>query len=45
MTNSCCSAAEKSVWGPEGQKMQAEVWKEVLAVLESKFPEVREIAH
>jgi len=38
-------AAEKMVLGPEGQKMQAEVWKEVLAVLEAKFPEVKEIAH
>ena len=33
------------VFGPEGQKMQAEVWKEVLGVLESKFPEVKEIVH
>jgi hypothetical protein len=25
--------------------MQAEVWKEVLAILEEKFPEVKEIVH
>jgi hypothetical protein len=39
-----CSAAEKTVFGPEAQKMQAEVWKEVLAVLEKQVPEVKEIA-
>jgi hypothetical protein len=38
------SAAEKSVFGPEAKKMQAEVWKEVLAVLMKTDPEVKEIA-
>lgn len=38
-----CSAAEKSVFGPEGQKMQAEVWKEVMATLSEKLPEVKEV--
>jgi len=36
---------QKNVLGPEGQKMQAEVWKEVLAILEEKVPEVKELAH
>ncbi|KAG0646351.1 Short chain dehydrogenase atnD [Hyphodiscus hymeniophilus] len=36
-------AAEESVFGAKGQKMQAEVWKEVLAVLEMEVPEVRTI--
>jgi len=34
-----------NVTGPEGRKMQAQVWKEVLAVLEEKVPEVKEIVH
>jgi NAD(P)-dependent dehydrogenase (short-subunit alcohol dehydrogenase family) len=36
--------AVKNITGPEGQKIQAEVWKEVLAVLEEKVPEVKDIA-
>jgi hypothetical protein len=39
----CYSAAEKSVFSPEAKNMAAEVWKEVLAVLEKKVPEVKEI--
>ncbi|KAF8863526.1 short-chain dehydrogenase/reductase family protein-like protein [Acephala macrosclerotiorum] len=34
---------QKNVIGPEGQKMQAEVWKEVIAVLGERVPEVKEI--
>jgi hypothetical protein len=32
------------VLGPEGKKMQAEIWKEVVPVLEKQVPEVKEIA-
>lgn len=38
-------AVEHNILGPEGQKMQAEVWKEVLAILEENVPEARGIAH
>jgi hypothetical protein len=31
------------VFGPEGQKMQAQVWKEILAILEDKVPQVKEV--
>ncbi|KUJ18121.1 NAD(P)-binding protein [Mollisia scopiformis] len=34
---------QKNVLGPEGQKMQAEVWKEVIAVLGERVPEVKGI--
>ncbi|KAE8452795.1 hypothetical protein EG329_013067 [Mollisiaceae sp. DMI_Dod_QoI] len=34
---------EKNILGPKGQKMQAEVWKEVLLVLGERVPEVKEI--
>jgi hypothetical protein len=37
--------AQNSVLGPEGQKMQAEVWGEVIGILEEKVPEVNEIVH
>ncbi|KAH8796639.1 hypothetical protein BGZ57DRAFT_747457, partial [Hyaloscypha finlandica] len=36
---------QNNILGPEGQEMQAEVWKEVLAILEEKVPEAREILH
>jgi hypothetical protein len=39
------SAAAKNIFGPEGQKMQAEVWKEIIAILAEKVPEVKEIVH
>lgn len=38
-------AVQHNILGSEGQKMQAEVWKEVLTILEEKFPEVKEVAH
>jgi len=38
-------AVQHNILGSEGQEMQAEVWKEVLTILEEKFPEVREVAH
>jgi len=38
-------AVQHNILGPEGQKMQAEVWKEVLHILEENVPEVKEIAH
>jgi hypothetical protein len=34
-----------NVIGPEGQKMQAQVWKEVLDILEKTAPGVKSIAH
>lgn len=36
-------AIQHNILGPEGKKMQAEVWKEVIAVLEKRVPEVRQI--
>jgi len=36
-------AAEKTVFGPGGQKMQAEVWKGVLEILREKVPDVKQI--
>jgi hypothetical protein len=41
--NSIFRAAYKSVFGPEGQKIQAEVWKEVVGILEKEVPQVKEI--
>ncbi|KIN05564.1 hypothetical protein OIDMADRAFT_112401 [Oidiodendron maius Zn] len=38
-------AAEKSVFGERGQKMQAQVWKEVIGILAEKVPEVKDIAN
>jgi hypothetical protein len=34
---------EGNVFGPAGQKMQAEVWKEVLAALTERVPGVMQI--
>jgi len=39
------SAVQHNVLGPEGQKMQAQVWKEVLDILEKAVPGVKSIAH
>ncbi len=39
------SAAQKNVLGPEGQRMQERVWKEAVAILEEKIPEVRQIVN
>ncbi|PVH84573.1 NAD(P)-binding protein [Cadophora sp. DSE1049] len=39
------AAVQKNVLGPEGQKMQKQVWEEVLSILEQKVPEVREIVN
>ncbi len=39
----CGRATEKNVFGLDGQKMQAQVWKEVLAILEETVPQVKEI--
>ncbi|KAK0107279.1 hypothetical protein ONS95_003979 [Cadophora gregata] len=36
-------AVQKNILGPEGQKMQKQVWEEALEILEQKVPEVREI--
>jgi len=36
-------AVEKNILGLEGQKMQAEVWKEVLDILGERAPEAKEI--
>ena len=38
------SAAQKTVFGPEGRKMQATVWREVLSVLKEKMPEVGDLS-
>ena len=37
--------AEKTVFGPTGQKMQAQVWGEVMGALAEKVPEVKSIAN
>ncbi|TVY16932.1 Short-chain dehydrogenase/reductase tropG, partial [Lachnellula arida] len=39
------NAVQHNVLGPEGQKMQAQVWKEVLDILEKAVPGVKSIAH
>ncbi|RFU26032.1 hypothetical protein B7463_g10300, partial [Scytalidium lignicola] len=35
--------AEKNITGPQGQKIQAEVWREVLDILRNKYPKVKDI--
>ena len=35
--------AKKNITGEDGQKLQAEVWKETVAALETAVPEVQEI--
>jgi hypothetical protein len=30
------------VFGPEAKRLQAEVWNEILAILEDKFPEIKD---
>ncbi len=42
-TNRVYRSVQKNVLGPEGKKMQERVWREVLAILEEKVPEVKEI--
>lgn len=37
-------AIQYNVLGPEGQNMQAQVWNEILEVLEQTLPEIRAIA-
>jgi len=39
------STVQKNILGPEGQKMQKQVWEEVLSILEQKVPEVRQIVN
>ncbi|TVY43589.1 Short-chain dehydrogenase/reductase [Lachnellula subtilissima] len=39
------NAVQHNVLGPEGQKMQAQVWKEVLDILEKAVAGVKSIAH
>jgi len=36
---------QHNILGPEGQKMQEEVWKEVVTILAQQAPEVKEISH
>lgn len=36
---------QHNILGPEGQKMQEKVWKEVVTILAQQVPEVKEIAH
>ncbi|KAH8811768.1 hypothetical protein F5884DRAFT_289417 [Xylogone sp. PMI_703] len=35
---------EKNITGPQGRKIQAEVWREVLDILGKKYPKVKDIA-
>jgi hypothetical protein len=43
VTKENCSAAEKTVFGPEGRRMQAGVWKEILVVLTERMPELKSL--
>ena len=38
-------SVQHNIQGPEGQKMQEEVWKEVVTILAQQAPEVKEISH
>jgi hypothetical protein len=36
---------QHNILGPEGQKMQEKVWKEVVTILAQQVSQVKEIAH